>query len=617
MKKLVCLLFLSLFVVPVFAKDAPMFYGEQVIVTASKYFQPIRQSFSNVAVISSSEIQSSGSKTVADALRLSDGVNVKSNGYLGGIATVKIRSAASEQVLVLLDGARINSSLLGLTDLNDIATDNIDRIEIVKDPISVLYGSDAMGGVINIITKKKDLTPVSFSAKAGSFGELSGNISTSGQIGKLYYLASYNNLKSDGFRVNSDYQTQGFNLNLSVEDLAELRFNTAKSDRGNPGVPSSDTDPSSASTPFDRQKDNYSNIVISFSPKTSSNVSSTLLISQNTSDQNVHYADTFVPGVFYDDNYLSRSTGVELQNNIIENKYSSLSAGLEWRRNFGQGPRTGTHFLDNAAVYLDQSVGKGLPMSADLGVRLDKNSGFGDVINPRVAFLISGKDVLLRTSISRAFRAPTINELYWDDPSWGMFGNPNLKPETSTGVSIDLEKNFSFANISANYYQNNIENMIKWSQTAMFVWQPVNIDKAKVEGLEIKTEGKIADNASAYASYTTEKAQNLTTGKEIIYTPSSKAGAGVDIEMPQDISLSADYRYVSEVYTDSLNTTKINPYSLVDLGFSKKLGSANVTIRINNLFNETYYEATGFSPVDWKERGYPMPGRSFEISVSI
>ena len=131
MKKFACLLILPLLVSVAVAKDFPVFFGEQVVVSATKFPQFRSKVLENVSVISSRDIETSGADTVAEALRNLSGVYVKGNGGLGGVSTIKLRSAYAEQTLVLVDGVRLNSALLGMADVGDILTGNIDRIEII------------------------------------------------------------------------------------------------------------------------------------------------------------------------------------------------------------------------------------------------------------------------------------------------------------------------------------------------------------------------------------------------------------------------------------------------------------------------------------------------------
>ena len=312
MKKLILPALLSvLFVSPVLADEIQMFYGSEVLVTASRRLELRRDSFASNRVLYESDIEKTGAKTVADALRSVPDVYIKSNGGLGGVSTVKLKSTGSEQVLILVDGQRINSNLLGMTDLNDIPVDMIDRIEIVDESLSSMYGADAVGGAINIITKKSSAQQDFFNAGYGSFGTLNGNAGTSGKIGRLGYLLSVGGIKSDGFRQNSDYSSRNVLLSAGVDDIFSAKYASTYSERGNPGVPASDSDPYSSSTPNDRQSDLTKDICLSFNPQITDNTKLNLNIFDDSSFEKVHYQDFL--GTFIDEEYASRTTGAGLQ----------------------------------------------------------------------------------------------------------------------------------------------------------------------------------------------------------------------------------------------------------------------------------------------------------------
>ncbi|MCX5749635.1 MAG: TonB-dependent receptor [Candidatus Saganbacteria bacterium] len=617
MKKAICLLFLPLFFAPVLAADAPVFYGDKVVVTAQKRPLLLSRTFENVTVISSREIEASGSLTVSDALKRSSIVYVKNNGGLGGVSTIKLKSASSEQILVLLDGVRLNSSLLGMTDLNDIPASYIDRIEVVAEPISSIYGSDAMGGVINIITKKEEKNPVSVSIAGGSFGELDSRISFSGKMGKATGYASLGYLKTDGFRTNSDYKGQDLLVNINIADALDIKYTTKTSDRGNPGVPTSDTDPTSSSTPNDRQSDLTSTVNITFDPVKKGPFVPKLILSQSESDERVHYEDWFVSGLFYDDRYFSRVTQAELLSVIKTSRHSSVTAGVEMKRNYGESALADTHAIDNAAAYFNADIGEDLPASLGISARYDSNSSFGQTFNPKLSVMANlGAGTVVRTTIGQAFRAPTINELYWNDPSFFTFGNPNLKPETSRAVNIGIEKEIKGFSAKLNYYSTKISDMIRWSQTGLFSWSPVNIDRAKIEGWQLDMEKEITDNTFIFGSYVNELDINDVTSNILTYSPRQRINLGFSIK-GGELYYSANYRYVSSVFTDTLNTSALNPYQVVDVGIMEKIWAAEVSLNVSNVFNTTYFESVGTSPVDWKERGYPMPGRTIRLGVRI
>ncbi|MFA5105146.1 MAG: TonB-dependent receptor [Candidatus Margulisiibacteriota bacterium] len=614
MRKTICLLLLLCFSSVSFASDVPVFFGEQIVVTAARRIQPMSQASSPVKVIRARDIDKTGAKTVAEALKSVAEINVKSTGGLGGISTLRLKSASSSQVLILVDGQKINSTLLGVFDLNDIPVSNIERIEIVEDSLSSIYGADALGGVINIITKSAQEKPVTASVNYGSYGEIGAYIGAGGSFSGLSSQVFYQDIKTDGFRQNSDYQNRGYGLSMNWADFVSLKYNVTNSERGNPGVPASDTDSWSASTPFDRQKDFYGNLSLDLMNRADNSLNK-LTLFETTQNQHVHYQDSFT-GLFTDDRYFSRIYGSEFQN-ITRFSGAILTTGAEWKRSMGESSKAGNHSLDNSSVYVNLDSGAGLPLAANFGIRYDNSGVWGRELTPRVGMIVdlSGGN-RIRYSFAKAFRAPTINELYWNEPSWGMYGNPDLRPEKSDSFNIAFDKFSGNDSLSAGYYSTGITDMISWTQTSPFVWQTQNISSAKVEGISLGLRKEFLPGASFYTNYNKENVTDISSGKAIPYSPDYKLNAGLELAA-RGLSINLNSKDVSSVYTDTDNTKQLPAYRVVDLIVSKYILSAELTASLLNIFDEKYFESAGYSTVDWQERGYPMPGRRFEVKVTL
>ena len=617
MKRLAALVFLVLTAVPAVSLETQVYYGEPVIVTALKRPLTLSKVLENVSVIESEEIRMSGARNAADVLTNRSAVYVKRAGGLSGISSIKIKSAYSEQVLVLLDGARLNSTLLGMTDLSNIPASSIDRIEIISDPMSGIWGSDAMGGVVNIITKKTQDMPVQVSLSGGSFGQVDSLIGASFKGGPLDYYLSYGYLKSDGYRINSDFSSGNFSFNINAGKGAFVNYSVSNSQRGNPGVPASDSDPSSSSTPNDRQSDLISKFLISLDPGMGQEGYPKLNLSQVDWTEKTRYADWFVPTLFYDDTYFSRVLQAELFSTISAGKNTKLTGGMELKRNFGQSPKAGEHAIDNGAVYFNGQTGEDLPAGVSYGLRYDFNSSFGSVLTPKLGCIFYfDKNTSVRLNLAKAFRAPTINELYWDDPAFMTFGNPNLKPENSDSAGITFEKKFFGIESSLNCYYTRINDMIKWTQTGPLSWQPVNLDKTRIEGIQLNVKKEIIKGLEFSTGWNNESCVNESNQLALTYSPRNKLNAAINYATG-DTSARLAYRYVSDIFTNAANSSSLPSYQTVNLGLSQKIAGAMVTLSVDNLFNEYYSEMVGTSPVDWKERGYPMPGRTVSVGVKI
>ncbi len=617
MKRFIPVLLLALFCSTAFSYEIPTFVGDELIVTAARYLQPKKNVIANVKVISASDIKVSGAENAAEALKKFSSVSIKSNGGRGGISTMKFRSANSQQILIMVDGNRINSTLLGMYDIADIPADNIARIEIVDESISSLYGSDAIGGAVNIITKKGSGKPYDVNVSVGSFGSFGYRLALDKNLSGCDVYGLYSSKRTDGFRVNSDYKISDYAFNISCPEGVDVKFNGLNSERGNPGVPSSSLDASSASTPFDRQSDNAKNLVISYANMYSAASELTGHISLNTSDQGVHCADSFVPGTFSDDRYFSSIYGLNIQNVSEVSKYHALTTGVEIKRSLGESSKAGNRIFDNSSFYVNSEIGSGLPVSAYFGARLDSNSVWGSTVNPRVGLLFKpDSGTAFRLSMATAFRSPTFNELYWNEPSWGMFGNTALKPETSNSLNFSLEKEVCASQLKVAYFRNDIKDMIKWSQTSAFVWQTVNIGKVVIEGAGIEIKKQFSEALSVFVNCDIENASDTGSGRFLTYSPAQKGNAGITYSS-EGVEAMLSARAVSSVFTDSANAKTIAGYSVADISLAKDCDTYQMMLKVDNAFNQNYIESVGASQVDGQERGYPMPGRTISIGFRI
>ena len=589
----ICLLFVACNLV--FAQDVPRFYGKEVVVTALRVPRLKSSIPWDTTVITRKDIESSTSLKLGDIIRSTPGVSVRANGGLSSQISARLRGSNSQQVLVLLNGNRINSPALGSFDLGDILLNDVERIEIVKAPLSALYGADAVGGVINVITRKSTAKPETLvSLGYGEFGTQNLSISTSGP----HYFLSAASLRSNGFRSNSDYKATDFNLRL-FSKYFEAGVKKYEAQKGSPG--SLDFLTAQA-----RQSDtNLFYDLIYRADKIGLKAS----LSQANLDQ--QYVN---PAFALTSRHKTLTNIFNLQQSM-----GNYVLGLEVRNDLGQSTNSGSHNLDNKAVYVQAQYG---PMV--IGGREDISSAYGQHFNPRVGFVFNLRsDTLLKTSWGSSFKAPTINDLYWaktTEPGWpsGVVtteGNLGLRPETSQSFDITLEKKIN-RQITArlSYYTNQIKDMIRWTNistsTTDAYWTPTNVNNANISGVEFECEKEMGQHFKSFMSFDYQLARDADSGNFIDYSPQNQFSAGVKYSDPNKFNSNIIVKYVGERYTNLANTNKLPSYTVVDLNLSKEMGAWGLKLDIENLFDEGYAESYGFSDV------YPMPGRRYNVGVS-
>ncbi len=581
-----------------FAQDLPRFYGEEVVVTAARLPQVAQASPWNTSVITADQLKNF--RTAGEALRIVAGVDAQSYGAPGALNSVRLRGANASQVVILVDGKRVNSPTLGMIDLGDILTDNIDRIEVVRAPLSAVYGSDAVAGAINIITKNNQSVNRGVILLLGSYGEQKYSAAAAGSA----YSVTVSSDQSGGFRRNGDYRaTSAAGKLVTPVSLGEMTvdYSLYNADKGVPGVPTSDADVASATEPNDRQKDK--NTAVSF---TLQNGASRLRAYQNTTDQQL------APYIFGASSNQTVQTGLELQQTN-----GRLVYGVEAREDQGKTTMSGGHTIRNYAVFIENTFTLARRYTVTASLRGDKHSTAGTAVNPRLGLAYQpNPDLVVRASAGTAFRAPTLNELYWDD-GW-MFGDTALKPERSFTYEFGLERQLSgnsFAKLS--YHRTAVTDLILWDwQSSTIETQAKNIGEAELEGMEFELSRALGDRGTAFVNYTYQRAVNkkdfdaLAVGKTLRYTPRNKYNVGLTLG---DSTLLV--RYVGERYADAYNTIILPAYTVVDFRLARRLGGFDVELACRNLFDERYSEAVGNDPVTYAVRSYPLPGRTYSVGV--
>jgi outer membrane cobalamin receptor len=591
-------------------QNVPSFRGDEVVVTGTRQPQRVAKSPWNTSVVPNYQL--ANFKTVGDALRLVVGVDEISYGGSGALNSVRLRGANASQVLILVDGRRINSPTLGMVDVGDILTANVERIEVVRSPLSALYGSDAVSGVINIITKAPSKMIAELEVVGGSFADQEYRLSYGGSNG----IINIKSVKTDGFRQNSGYSATdvGGKLNYPFF-LGNLQLDVAYYDslKGIPGVPTLEVDPYSASQPNDNQRDR--NIRLCADLK---NKDYDLKVFQNLSNEKIN---SFNWGTSTIETW---QTGVEFQQKLGDFLY-----GLEYREDRGITSGIGDRSINNIAAFIQDDVALFSNLLMSVGIRGDRHSIAGKSINPRIGFAFQPTDeVTVRATCGTAFRAPTLNELYYYNYSsfynYTYTGDTALKPEQAFSYELGVERRFA-ANTAArvNYFVTNTTDLILWdSQSSTIETRAKNVGEAYQEGVEFEIVRQLGGTGRAFANFIYQQALDkkdvnpLAVGKTLPYTPKTKFNAGLVLGdstvMIRNVGERSNYDYL-------YNPITLPAYTVVDLKYAQKFGEIELILAANNVFNQQYSEVIGtyYDPVTYigENRNYPMPGRNYSFGI--
>jgi vitamin B12 transporter len=490
-----------------------------VVVTATRTEVPLNQLTTSLTVITPEEIRERQGDLVLQVLRDVPGLTVVQSGSMGTSTSVFIRGSESDQVLVMIDGVEVNSTTLGSYDFANLTTENVERIEILRGSGGTLYGSQAIGGVINIFTKKgQGPMEVGFSTQGGNHGTNREVATLRGSVGKLGYSFSVGHLGSRGFeKFNDDYAnlSTSARLDYQVTPDASLKgiFNFINGEVGlfNNNNFASMPDPNArqTTTQYVNKVEWEQKILPNWDyriwgslykehDKFSDDVDSCVFFG---SPCDSFRRDIFRPQIItgeFQTNYRFEDWGTTTFGFQYNRRSATTNGGIdEAIGNFGYYLQEQFQFLDRRLIVIP-------------GLRLDDNRQFGTAWTPSfsAAYLFQEIGTRLKASYAKGFRAPTLNELFFP-ASFGCpaFGNPNLGPEKSWEVNFGLEQNLisDRVNVTGTYFHRDVKDLIEGQPIPgdpFGCFRAQNVGHARFNGVEWTLGIKIFSPLTLSANYT-------------------------------------------------------------------------------------------------------------------
>jgi len=582
---------------------------DKIVVTPSRIEESYEGIARKVDVVTAKEIESSGASNAAEVLTGITSVNISDYGSLGALKTIKMRGSNTSQVLVLVDGRPINSPRDGEVDLSGVPLDNIDRIEVMHGPASDFYGAQAMGGVVNIITKNppKEKQKTEIISSFGTFRTYQEQISHGAKISKFGYLLTSGYQSSEGFRDNSEFYAKDFNakFDYQLNDDNDLILNSGfyKSDLGTPGtIKAPDIDDKQ------RKRKNFLDLNWKFRPDDVTEFSAKIYSNYDRLEFMENTGGSAYETAFSKSIQTTNTRGLDLQFNkqLFEN-YQVIT-GLNYVKNINDSTNTDKHNYIVRAGYLENQLGLTKDLKVNLGARLDDYSNFGTETNPSFSFLYAlSRKNKLHGLASRAFRAPTFNDLYWPDEGYQK-GNPSLKPETAVNFELGLESKFNEHYVTdLTYYRSNYKELINWAEAAG-VWSPENIGSAAIDGIEFDNKIYLTEKLEFGLGYTFLKAKDAKTHKYLIYQPKNKVDLSFKYKGPNGFLFDLKGQFTDRRFHDPSNTIFVKRFFIFGIGASKKFNRGPTCfVSIDNLLNRKYQI----------RRDYPLPGFSLTGGLKI
>lgn len=624
------LMLLVLFPLPILAQEKEVTL-EQVVVTATRVETPIEEIASSVTVISSHEIERKQKATVLEVLRGTPGLDVVQSGGPGRGTSVFLRGANSEHTLVMIDGVEVNDPISpGRSfDFAHLTVDNIERIEVIRGPQSTLYGSDAIGGVIHIITKKGEGKPKFFlSAEGGSYTTFRESTGVSGGNKWVNYSLGLSRFDAEGIsaanKKDGNYEKDGYkNTSLStrlgftpLENLNIdfiLRYIDAKAETDNFGGVGGD-DPNNVQE--SKQFLFKTQVGLSLLNHFWNQKLGFVINTHNRDSKNKK--DAQHPFDFSKGHYDGQLLKFDWQHTLNLHKTNALTFGFEFEEEEGESKwedQWGVSIFPKKTAnikgyYIQDQIKLWDRFFTTIGVRIDDHSRFGTETTYRIApaYLIKETDTKIKGTFGAGFKAPSLYQLFAPATLWGPIGNKDLKPEKSKGWDFGIEQDLLKHKVSfgATYFRNDFKDLIDFDFSKGYV----NIAKAKTEGTELFASVKPIDNLTARINYTYTDTEDKKTGKPLLRRPRNKMGLDLNYHFLDkgNVNLGAIYVGKRDDWKPYPVLGKIGGYTLVNLAASYDI-TKNFQIfgRVDNLFDKDYVEVSG----------YGTPGLSFFGGIKL
>jgi len=563
-----------------------------MVITPSRVAESLSETLASVSVITREDIEISVAEDLFELLRLQPGVDIVRNGGPGAQTSVFLRGSNSNHVLVLIDGIRVSSSNTGAYAWEQLPLNQIERVEIVRGPRGSTYGSDSIGGVIQVFTRS---SPDPYArATGGSYGtaELEGGLGYEGENTRISVNAGYRNV--NGFSAQNPY---GFSYDPDDDGFKGVNLGIKASTRADYGRWQYSLLALDNETEFDQGISDARQVITSigfgggFSPSWDYQFIGGYISEKLFSDFG-----------FFSSDFKSERFDLGWQNQLSLDQDGSFGFGLDYYREKGKSVDSWYESRNNVGLFasVDQYFNA---LHLQLSGRLDDNSRFGSKFTGQVALGYDlSKTWQLMGGYATAFRGPNLSEQF--SPGFGgiFAGNPDLDPESSASGELGLRWNHDRAGtLSAAVYRTDVEDLISFSGEN---FQAINIARARLEGMEIDYRFQHA-GWQLNTNVTFQSAQNRVTGDALLRRPDEKGSVTIDRMFENGSWLGLEW-FVSGKRQDVGGIT-LDSYSLVNLRAGWKFTTAwRLELRADNLLDEDYEPAFGFN----------SPGRSAYVSLA-
>lgn len=627
---LACALFILSVALPAEEKqddqDKPEKIQHEIVVTANRVETAKKEVASSITVITREQLEVTQRTTVMEALEDVLALTTTQNGPPGSASSVLIRGANSEHTLVMIDGIELNDPITPARsfDMSLLLVENVDRIEIIRGPQSTLYGSDAMGGIINIITRQTRGKPeFHLSTFGGSYGTYSGNAEVSGSSDMVRYAlaatvygtngfsaastAYEGNEEVDGYRNLSVSGRLGFELSESLSlDLSLRRIDT-RTDIDNFGGDYGD-DPNHI-----QEYDAFyimGQVRGRFLQNRWEQKLSVALVDYKRTQENP--VDELSPFSSEASEFKSKLGKIGWQNNLYLHDTNTLTFGLDYQQEQGEswyrsesifGPYESIFPLQkahNLGLFLQDQVKVAGQFFLTAGLRYDNHSRAESALTYRIApvYFIDKTGTKLKATLGTGFKVPSLYQLYAPGTFFGPVGNEALKPEKSTGWDVGIEQYLieDRLMLGFTYFAMRFEDLIDFDSLQGYI----NIKKATTKGAEVTFEARTTNGLSILATYTRTEAKDRDTDEYLLRRPKDKFTVRLNMSLLERANASLSLIHVGkrdDLFWIGWTPTRVimESYTLFHAaGAYDILEYLQAFIRLDNILNAQYETVKGY-----------------------
>lgn len=581
---------------------------DEVVVTATRAEQALTKTLSHVTLIARHDIESSHAVDVPTLLKSLAGFEVYQSGGVGKQSSLFVRGSNSSHTLVLVDGVRINSATAGTTQIDQLMLDQIDHIEIVRGNVSSLYGSDAIGGVIQIFTKRGRGAPsANVAVGAGSHNTQRYSVGFGGEVAATSFNMQLSKYKTDGVSaiktsivptVNPD--KDGYD-NTSLSASVRYAFSDAHSLSASlfdSNANNQNDNSFGVATDVNSSKSHLQKVAVVAENQLGEGWQSKLQLSQGMDD--IQNYLNGMPDAAMGAQFKTTSDLLSWQNTLRIGEANALVVGLEKLR---QKVASSTSFTRTSRT--DESLFAGYTgnygaQQVQLNARTDRYSDFGTANTWLLGY---GFDVTqawrITASTSTAFKAPTLNDLFYPFTDYGFgysyVGNPNLKPERSRDNELGVHYANEGQGLDVVYFDNRIRDLIVSDNLP--AGSMVNLNEARSDGVELAYNGQFGDTGVRLAA-TQQNPRDTKTGQSLLRRAKSFSSAAVSQQLGA-LKVAGEWQHSGARADIDINTftrTTLAAYDLVNLTANYALGmNLELSARVDNLFGRDYMLAHGYN----------------------